>query len=230
MLNPYLRILGVGWSCAPGVTDQVDTNGNRWLWFIAAYKFFWEKIVSLPYVGIVGDYSHTERETKMASTHKINSALLPILDSALVEGNVVRLTQQLDWSTYVAVNKVLESIGGKWNRKAKGHVFEVDPGDVLEEVILTGEYSNKKQDFGFFETLPELAKKVIELADIQPRMSILEPSAGRGALVKALDNNIRPELTAVIVNDIQHKNCDALIEAGFVDCSQGEMAVLIASS
>ena len=116
---------------------------------------------------------------------KINNALLPVLDSVQIDGNVVRLAQQLDRPTYVAVNKVLESIGGKWNRKAKGHVFNMDPAEILEEVILTGEYSSKKQDFGFFETPPELAKKVVELADIRPGMSILEPSAGRGALLIA---------------------------------------------
>ena len=37
------------------------------------------------------------------------------------------------------VNDVLENIGGKWDRKAKGHVFDEDPTDRLETVFLTGE-------------------------------------------------------------------------------------------
>ena len=41
------------------------------------------------------------------------------------------------------MNKVLEALGGKWNRKAGGHVFDHYPADEIDEVILTGEYTDK---------------------------------------------------------------------------------------
>lgn len=115
---------------------------------------------------------------------KIPNDILNILDSCTVNGNVVRITSgQLDRKTYESVNKVLLDLGGKWNRLAKGHLFTGDPSEVLESAILTGEYCNKKQDFGFFETPPELARRVHELADLHAGHLILEPSAGRGALL-----------------------------------------------
>ena len=37
------------------------------------------------------------------------------------------IVQQLDRNDYVKVNKALEALGGKWNRKAKAHLFDEDP-------------------------------------------------------------------------------------------------------
>lgn len=151
---------------------------------------------------------------------KIPNEVLNILDAAVVDGNIVRLTNgQLDRKMYLDVNKVLVDLGGKWNKSAKGHVFADDPADVLEAAILTGAYSNKKQDFGFFETPPELARRVHELADLHAGMSILEPSAGRGALLDGLPRDtfdirtaeILPENVAVLQSKGYHcLECDFL--------------------
>lgn len=153
---------------------------------------------------------------------KIEPHILSILDGVQVEGNTVRIVQQLDRPTYVNVNKVLESIGGKWDRKAKGHVFEAEPGEVLEQVMLTGEYTNKKQDFGFFETPYVLAEQVIELAQIHTSHRVLEPSAGRGALLAPLGDPAqlaaRIELDTV---EIQPENTAVLTAKGY-RCRQGD--------
>ena len=73
-------------------------------------------------------------------TKRIDEQTLAILSRVTVEGNTIFLTcGQLDRKQYQAVNEVLENIGGKWNRKLKGHVFEIDPEDALDQVLLTGE-------------------------------------------------------------------------------------------
>lgn len=108
--------------------------------------------------------------------------VLTALSAMEFDGNMARLTGDLDRRLYVATNKVLEAAGGKWHRTAKAHVFPGDAADALEPLILTGEYS-KPNTFDFFETPPDVAARVMELADIRPGHHVLEPSAGRGALV-----------------------------------------------
>jgi phospholipid N-methyltransferase len=49
-----------------------------------------------------------------------------------------------------------------------------------------------------FPTPPEIARRVVELADIRPRMAVLEPSAGTGALLDAISQDA--SVTAVEVN------------------------------
>jgi hypothetical protein len=44
-----------------------------------------------------------------------------------VSRNHLTLTGQLDRPTYVAVNKILDLMGGKWNRGAKAHVSPEPP-------------------------------------------------------------------------------------------------------
>ena len=51
---------------------------------------------------------------------KISNTVLDILGNCEVQDNVLYLPNvQLDRADYTAVNKVLEALGGKWNRKAK---------------------------------------------------------------------------------------------------------------
>lgn len=115
-------------------------------------------------------------------TTQIDEAILAILSRCEIDGNLIRLPQgQLERKQYLAVNEILENCGGKWNRKAKAHTFDADPTDKLETVLLTGEII-KPQDYGCFYTPPELAQRVVELAEIEPGMSVLEPSAGQAGI------------------------------------------------
>lgn len=99
------------------------------------------------------------------------------------ERHFVRLPP-LDRSAYQQTNTVLEALGGAWNRSAKAHVFDFSPMGVIATVVDTGTYLHPA-DFGYFPTPAELAAHVAELASIEPGMTILEPSAGRGALANA---------------------------------------------
>lgn len=116
---------------------------------------------------------------------QIETAVLNALGNAQINGSVLKLVEQMDRSLYVRTNKVLEAAGGKWNRKAGGHVFEGDAAAAMDLIILTGEINTTKtkaQQFGYFPTPFDLGNRVIALAQIHPGMTVLEPSAGRGAL------------------------------------------------
>ena len=120
-------------------------------------------------------------------TTKLSTEVLAILSSAKIEGNVVKLTcgnlsvSKEGRKLYLDVNKALEAIGGKWNRKAQGHIFANDPEDALDNAILTGEVTSPNKN-GYFPTPKAIVMKLCDLADIQPGQCALEPSAGQGAI------------------------------------------------
>jgi predicted RNA methylase len=124
--------------------------------------------------------------TEEVSRMRIAPEVLAVLSQCSVAGNAVHLPPvQLERKLYVRVNEVLEALGGKWNRKAKAHLFERDPAERLDDAIVTGEV-DRPADFGFFQTPPELAARVQAEADVRPGMRVLEPSAGHGALICGL--------------------------------------------
>jgi protein-L-isoaspartate O-methyltransferase len=138
---------------------------------------------------------------------KISEKVLNILESSEMDGNKLRLTAQLDRKDYLEVNKVLEIIGGKWNKKEKAHIFPNDAFSVVDDVILNGEVTCPKDEFNYFPTPDKVVAKLIELAEIKNGMSVLEPSAGQGAILKGLTQFTGLEITAVEVMD---KNYEVL--------------------
>ena len=119
-------------------------------------------------------------------TTTIERDVLQVLSACRVDGATVLLPPgQLDRKLYLRVNKVLEALGGKWDRRAKAHVFPTDPAGVLDDAIVTGGYAHPKDEFGFFVTPPGVADVVANLAGLKEGMRVLEPSAGTGALVNA---------------------------------------------
>jgi len=116
---------------------------------------------------------------------KISDDVANVLGNSRIDNGKLYLPAgQLERSLYLAANKVLEAIGGKWNRKEKAHLFDQPVSDILEEILLTGEYANAKTEYQFFETPGELALYLVALADIRPGETCLEPSAGRGAIAR----------------------------------------------
>lgn len=119
---------------------------------------------------------------------KINSNVLDALSKCDVNGNLVVITEKLDRNVYTSLNKVLETFGGKWNRKQKAHVFDSDPSDLIESAMITGEFTDIKKELQFFATPPEIVEQMLELADINGVCSVLEPSAGEGGIVDLISN------------------------------------------
>lgn len=116
-----------------------------------------------------------------------------VLQACKVEGMTVFLPPvQLERSLYQETAKHLEMIGGKWNRKAAGFVFNEDPTVLLGQ-IAAGEKRNLKKEFQFYGTPDHLADRLVELAEIRNGMMVLEPSAGQGAIIKAI-NRVVPQM------------------------------------
>lgn len=139
---------------------------------------------------------------------KIKDEILDILGNCRIKDNAVFLPEgQLDRKTYLAVNQCLENIGGKWNRKSKGHIFEDDPTEMLDNLINTGETENFKKTFQFYETPELLAKEMVKWAEIDENDKILEPSAGLGAIAKFLPQN---QLTCVEIDPVKVGKLDNL--------------------
>lgn len=144
---------------------------------------------------------------------KIPNEILDIMSQCVVVGNGVKITcGQLDRKTYEALNKVLVALGGKWNRKAGLHIFDADPAEIFEQAMLTGTYSSVKQDFNCFFTPKAMASEVMRMADLHTGDSILEPSAGQGALLDVLPKNTF-EIRFFEILDANYK---ALKEKGYL--------------
>jgi len=116
---------------------------------------------------------------------RVDDAVLQVLSVAELDGMALRLTGQLDRAMYTKVNKVIEAAGGKWDRKAKAHLFDRPASDRVDEIILTGEVEVPKDEFNYFPSPPDVVARLMDLADIRHGMTVLEPSAGRGAIADA---------------------------------------------
>jgi hypothetical protein len=135
------------------------------------------------------------------------------LTTMTVIGNSAKLSAQLERADYAKVNKILEALGGKWNKKAGAHLFAgCDPEEVIANYLETGKL-DKPEKFGFFPTPAPLARELVKLAGLQPGHTVLEPEAGVAGIA-----NICAEVTGkgnVVCYEIQQKNCDVLRGLGF---------------
>jgi len=108
-----------------------------------------------------------------------------IIKQGKLENNIYYLPEiQLDRKEYLEVAKHLKFLGGKWKGgKIGGFIFDRNINSIDE---LLGNNTKKKKELQFFETPEKLAKELVELAEINNYVDILEPSAGRGAIIKEI--------------------------------------------
>lgn len=140
----------------------------------------------------VPELTNDEPEEDPADEPETKTEAQEILKQCSVHGKVVKLPDaQLDRKLYAEVKHALELIGGKWKGgKTYGFVFQQDPTELIEQ-IANGEKRNLKKEYQFFATPPALAARMVEMAELgetegQGYGDILEPSAGQGAIVKAI--------------------------------------------
>lgn len=131
---------------------------------------------------------------------RIESDVRDVLSRANALGNTLRLPpEQLDRKLYERVNEVLTNAGGKWNKSARAHIFPTDAAPKLAAMLGVGvSIDEKKRDQAFF-TPPELARRVVEIADVAG-CTVLEPSAGLGALADACQEAGAESVTCLEVN------------------------------
>lgn len=111
-----------------------------------------------------------------------------ILKHCTLENNILKLPQvQFNKKSYAEAKKWIEEAGGSWQGgKIQGFTFPFNPERVFS-ILKEGQRCNLQQDYQFFETPSDVADWLVMLAGgIHENDTVLEPSAGRGALIKAI--------------------------------------------
>lgn len=134
---------------------------------------------------------------------EISDDVADVLRRSTCAGASLVLPPGLDRKLYERTNKVLELLGGKWNRKSQAHLFPRPIADVLAEALASGEVLDEKKTYQFFETPQRLAERMVFMARVRPEMTVLEPSAGKGAIVRELVKT-RAQVCCIEVNPACH--------------------------
>lgn len=116
----------------------------------------------------------------------LTATVADVLRRSNVDGSILRLPDgQLERDVYTQVDKVLKALGGKWDRRARGHVFAKPIGDELAAALDSGVAIDRKKTLEQFFTPDDLAERMVRLAGVRTGQHVLEPSAGGGAIVRA---------------------------------------------
>jgi hypothetical protein len=113
----------------------------------------------------------------------ISGDVLDVLKQCETDGLKLVLPGQLDRKMYEEVNKTLDAAGGKWNRRAGGHLFADPAGQILAAMVESGQVTGWREQ-GWFPTPPAVVELLLDFAELEPGMEVLEPSAGEGAIVR----------------------------------------------
>lgn len=106
------------------------------------------------------------------------------------------------------------SIGGTWSERHKGFVFSENPENKIEELLENGTYELSEEDIWkekmqYYPTPSRIAKQMVELAELQAGDIVLEPSAGRGAILDEMPDYVQKvaiELDETNVRFLHEKN------------------------
>lgn len=113
-----------------------------------------------------------------------------VLEQATIEGPELRMPP-LERRLFTKVKPVLEAIGARWDRRRGAFVFAEDPRAVVAAIV-GGDVvpASERAREGFVATPPELAARVVgdygAVEGLPAGSVVLEPSAGDGALVRAV--------------------------------------------
>lgn len=141
---------------------------------------------------------------------KISATIKNIINESNInnDNNILTLPdRKLSPKEYKDFKKVMELAGAKWNRKHQGFLFEKSPHIKLNEFIKSGKAISDKKIYQFFETPELIVKEMIEYANISNHHTVLEPSAGKGAIAKHIS-----QCDCIELNE---DNRNYLIENGF---------------
>lgn len=143
----------------------------------------------------------------------IEPDVLSVLRCSEITEQGLRLpAQQLERKLYEKVDQVLKSVGGKWDRRLGQHRFGQEDLQALDAAICTGFYVDPK-DYGFFQTPPDLVRRVFDEIHLQPHHLVLEPSAGMGALADGAARIVGPDRVKVV--EMLDRNRKVLADKGY---------------
>lgn len=138
-------------------------------------------------------------------------------------GRLGKITRQLDRALYVKTNKALEAMGGAWNRKLGMHSFTEDPRPQVEGLVESGVL--EVPDLGWFWTPEPVVRRMVELAGLEPWMSLLEPSAGEGHILDIL-KAYQPEVEFVAI-EIYPERAETLRKKGYMTICADFLEVVV---
>lgn len=129
---------------------------------------------------------------------KISNELVNVLERCDIKGNNLFIPEQLDRTMYAQLKKLCLNMNGVWNRKVGGIVFDRDPNDYIESIILTGSYTDVKKLYQFFPTPEKVVDIMIKFAEFKNTDIIFEPSAGSLNIV----NKVKPLVNNIYVSEL----------------------------
>jgi 16S rRNA G966 N2-methylase RsmD len=108
--------------------------------------------------------------------------ILETIKKAERQDNWLRFTETLDRATYTKADEILNIIGYKWDKQHKAHITtNPEASNLLNAVLESGEVPEKNPT-AYFPTPKAVIKEMFKFLDIFDNDTILEPSAGQGAI------------------------------------------------
>lgn len=105
---------------------------------------------------------------------------------------IPKITDELYDKLVVAI----DAIGGTWSERQRGFVFSYDPTEKIKQLIIDKTFDLTeekiwKERIQFYPTPTNVAMQMVELAELQEGDIVLEPSAGRGAILDLFPNYVK---------------------------------------
>jgi len=128
-----------------------------------------------------------------------------ITTSEYKDGYSISINGELDRALYTSLDEVLTSVGGKWNRSKKLHLFAFDPTPLLEKIVTDGVLPDVNPTAFFPTPLTGIEAMWSLMGDDsffkyqassesqKGFVTVLEPSAGIGAIadfIKSQGDNV----------------------------------------
>lgn len=131
------------------------------------------------------------------SANLIDNKTLALLEHGTCDSEAMTFTihEELERKEYQNLDNVLKRLRGKWNKKAKAHIFPFDPTGLIAEVIKS-KLMPDKNPTAFFPTPTDAIEVMFQLVDSLPFeyaseeriLRVLEPSAGIGGIADYLSS------------------------------------------
>lgn len=136
-------------------------------------------------------------EKKPIGSKQLTPRQIELIAKIKVEDNVAIYDSAERIPDWPALKKVMIALGGTWKTR-KGFVFgdDVDAYEIVRIARETGEIIDPREA-EFFETPVSLADEMAAWLDLQEGDDVLEPSAGMGSLVRAVQR-IVPNLRVTV--------------------------------
>jgi hypothetical protein len=162
-----------------------------------------------------------KRSSVVLESRQINNSVCYILTESIkrMKDNTFHLNfEDASNQDKETVYDVIKFIGGEITKNVIVK-FTYDPSDVIFYLALTGRYPDKKSH-QFYGTQVSLAERMVEMANIDAKDSVLEPSAGQGGIAQFLPKD---RTTCIEIAKVQCKILESkgftVINKDFIDYS-----------